>query len=476
MRKALKGFFSLVLVVTMILACFVFAPTVNAATTENIVIEATSVDAMPGDTVTVDVNIKSNPGIVAMRLFVEYDTSVLTLIGAEDKGVLGENQFTETYGSPFALVWSNGTAYSNYTVTGTVATLTFKVAENVLRNITSEIKISTQNANDILSVDSSTLDLNPVTPSITNAKINVFPFSFANTSITMYDNIAMNFKVRSELFTDFGYTDPYVVFDFNGTESTQNVYTESGNQYSFTFSNIGPKQLKDKIKATLYATKAGELKSTAIETSVSSYCYGMLAYCTTPAYAELGTLLVDLLNYATSVQEYTGYKTNDLINAELTEAQKAMATVDTPTLASDASLNFKTIEEPSVEFTNIGLNLSDRVEIRFTIKASDITGLKAKIVSESTGYVWYIDAADFVKKNNNGEYYIYFNGFKATQMREIVQVSIVDGNTEVSNTARYDIESYAYAASTLTDPSYDKLKAVTFSMMKYGDSAYNYVF
>ena len=82
-----KRVLSVVLAVAMMVACFVVAPVsgVSAETAKTISVEATKVDAMPGDTVTVDVNITSNPGIIAMRLLVEYDTSVLTLIGAEDK-------------------------------------------------------------------------------------------------------------------------------------------------------------------------------------------------------------------------------------------------------------------------------------------------------------------------------------------------------------------------------------------------------
>ncbi len=478
MRKSVKRFLSVVLTVAMMMVCFMAVPTttVSADTTNNIVVEATSVDAMPGDTVQVNINIKSNPGIIAMMLYVEYDKSLLTLVGAEDKGVLGTSQFSDTYGSPFCLAWSDGGAISNHTVTGTIATLTFKVADNVAKNTSATISLSTKSVNDILSVNTSTLETNPVTPDFTNSNVNIFPFTFSSSSITMYDNISMNFKVKSELFTKFGYTNPYVVFEFNNQTYEQKVFTENKGQYSFTFEDIGPKQLKDEIKATLYATKNGQLKNATVNFSVSAYCYGMLAaYGANSNYAELSTLLVDLLNYATNVQLYTNYKSNNLINADLTDAQKAMATATAPTLASDANMTHKTISNPSVTFSGVGLKLSETVEIRVTISAADINGLKLKVVSEDSGYTWYVDASKFVKKSGN-DYYVYFNSLKAIQMREVVNISVVKDGVEVSNTVRYDIESYAYLARQQTNPDYDSLKNVTESMMKYGDSAYKYIY
>lgn len=475
MSKSVKRFLSVVLAITMMMACFVVAPatTVSAATTDEIAIEATSVDAMPGDTVKIDINITSNPGIVAMRLFVEYDESLLTLVGAEDKGVLGTSQFTEEYGSPFALVWSNGTATSNYTVTGTIATLTFKVADNFEKNTVATVSLSTKSANDILSVDTNTMNLVSVTPKFTTGKVNVYPFAFYGAAITLYDNIGMSFLVTKKLIDNFGYTDPYVVFQFNDKEITQyNCKEYDANNYYFEFSDIGPKQLKDVLSATLYATKNGELVSSPVKNySVAEYCYSAIEYYTTPAYAEVRTLAVDLLNFGAAVQEYDKYKTDNLANAELTEAQKAMGTQTAPTLATDANTTYETIDNPSVGWYSAGLYLYDTVEMRFYISTPNANGLRAKVQSAKTGKTWYIENSEF-KKYSNGYYYFDFDKFQAIQMREVVYVTILNGDTPVSNTLSYDIESYAYSVSN--SQGNEILKKVTDAMMKYGDSAYNF--
>ncbi len=50
-------------------------------------------------------------------------------------------------------------------------------------------------------------------------------------------------------------------------------------------------------------------------------------------------------------------------------------------------------------------------------------------------------------------------------------MTIYDGDTAVSNTARYSIESYVYEAQNSTD---ENLSSLVTYMIKYGKSAYAY--
>ncbi len=476
MKQTAKRFLSVVLAATLMVACFVLAPAsaVSAATTDEIAIEATSVEAMPGDTVTIDVNITSNPGIIGMRLFVEYDESLLTLIKAEDKGVLGTSQFTETYGSPFALVWSNGTATSNYTFTGTVATLTFKVAENFEKNMVATVSLTTKSVNDILSVDSTTLDVTPVTPNFTEGKVSVYPFAFYGSSLTLYNDISLNFVVNNELETLFGCTDFYVVFNFNDQEYTVNTYTKNGSYYMFRFNNVGPKQLKDVVSATLYAKRNGEdLVSPVKQHSVANYCYNSLETRTGPEYAELRTLMVDLLNYGTAAQYYSDYKLDNLINAELTNEQKAMGTSETPNLESDLNTQYSTIDNPTISWYGANLYLYDSVQIRFYIEADSKDGLSVKVKNTTDNNEYTISNSAITSAG--GKYYVFtFDKFKASQMRNVILVTVMKDGVAVSDTLSYDIETYAYNQNKEGSTATEQLKNYTIAMMKYGDAAYNY--
>lgn len=85
--------------------------------------------ARRGDTVKVTVSLENNPGIINMKLKLSYDRNALTLIKVEDTGILGEALHPPiaqaTY--PYTLTWANDLAEENFTINGTLVTLTFKV-------------------------------------------------------------------------------------------------------------------------------------------------------------------------------------------------------------------------------------------------------------------------------------------------------------------------------------------------------------
>ena len=81
---------------------------------------------MAGNTVTVDVSLRNNPGIISMMLHLSYDDA-LTLVSIGDTGLMPgrvHGNVTDT------LFWDSGTSTENLTVNGVIATLTFKVDEN----------------------------------------------------------------------------------------------------------------------------------------------------------------------------------------------------------------------------------------------------------------------------------------------------------------------------------------------------------
>ncbi len=90
-----------------------------------------SVSAKPGETVAIPVCIAENPGIVAARLKLSYETSVLKLVLVSDGNILGEHQFGEDLTvSPYIVSWSNGGATEDYTTNGALVYLIFQIAND----------------------------------------------------------------------------------------------------------------------------------------------------------------------------------------------------------------------------------------------------------------------------------------------------------------------------------------------------------
>ncbi len=94
-----------------------------------------NVTARAGERISVPIRLKNNPGITGMRVFVDYDDSVLTLVDKEDGGLLSSmsSSFSPSFATkPYQMQWSSGT--KDVAEDGVVITLIFDVAEDAELN------------------------------------------------------------------------------------------------------------------------------------------------------------------------------------------------------------------------------------------------------------------------------------------------------------------------------------------------------
>lgn len=281
---------------------------------------------------------------------------------------------------------------------------------------------------------------------------------FSGASLTLENSLAINFNADPAIFGQGLYTDPVATFNFGGKEITEPLTLDPATgKYTYKFSGIAPNQMGDTITATLSATYIGETyTSEPIEYSVLKYCQNKL----TESASSLNTLLVDLLNYGAEAQTATGYNTESLVNAGLTETQKGFATSTAPDLEeSDLNTAYATVENPTAVWRSATLVLHDAVTIRLKFQASNVENLTVKIDGVET---------PFVKADTADTYYVYYNGLHAGQMREVIEATVYNGETAVSNTITYSIASYAVSKKAVTDGNLGNLVV---AMMKYGDSA-----
>ena len=289
---------------------------------------------------------------------------------------------------------------------------------------------------------------------------------FSGASLTLYEDLAVKFKAKADLFGEGGFTEPYAVFTYGQRASIVEGYV-SGGQMVFPMRGIAPNRIGDTIVATIYATKDGKLYAgNPVTYSVKEYCDRMLLRYSDNE--KLRTLLVDLLNYGALAQQYTGYNTDKLVNADLGDTQKAWGTAETPAIESIANLEYEKVEAPTVTWTGGGLSLRDSVAIRLRLKTDSLEGLTVKVVMGEKTY----ELDSFSVADKAGEYYVYFRGLNASQMRTAITATAYRDGQAVSDTVRYSVESYA--ASKL-DAADAYLADLVKAMMRYGDSAENYV-
>ena len=124
MKKMISLFLTAVLICSM---------TVFAAAEGDASIVVNQAEGKPGDTVDVVIEIINNPGIIATKISLDYDTTQLELQNVYDGGLLGDNtyifgnDFTEV---PYNMIWEDALSRENYTDDGILVTLTFKISES----------------------------------------------------------------------------------------------------------------------------------------------------------------------------------------------------------------------------------------------------------------------------------------------------------------------------------------------------------
>ena len=107
---------------------------VSAENTAKIVASEITVED-GAEKVDVTISLENNPGIINLVCSVSYDSDALILTKVTDAGVLGNTSHNPALKSPYKLYWNNGTATSDLTANGVVATLTFAVSEEAQEGI-----------------------------------------------------------------------------------------------------------------------------------------------------------------------------------------------------------------------------------------------------------------------------------------------------------------------------------------------------
>ncbi len=90
----------------------------------------TSAEGKQGDTITVDVNLASNPGLITMKFAIGYPDD-LELTAVQNSGLLnGWTTPAPTVQSPYTIRWADSLSTTNNTATGKILTLTFKIKDD----------------------------------------------------------------------------------------------------------------------------------------------------------------------------------------------------------------------------------------------------------------------------------------------------------------------------------------------------------
>lgn len=315
----------------------------------------------------------------------------------------------------------------------------------------------------------------------TETKVIPMKLKMNSVSLTLDSSIAVNFKTNKSFEDIDGYTDLYAVIIKNGKETVipmdpekfeKNTGVNKLGRYIFTY-KMNPQSLNDDLQVYLYGTYEGELYvSDVLNYNIAQkYCYVEMRKST--AKASFKTLIASLLNYSAACQIKQNYNVINLANADMTAAEQELAISGERTYADCQNTKYTVIDAPTAAFKQVGLELADAVVLRFMATLpSDLTNVK--LVAKSGTVVWEVPADEFTFDTASGRYKVLFSGLGAHQMSNEVLFTFYDGDTAISNTFSYSIETYVNKNLASLKNSDSKLADVLVAMINYGDAAVAY--
>ena len=320
----------------------------------------------------------------------------------------------------------------------TVATLVFYILTPTEHTITVAHSESGNSASD--KVEVLTVDTREYT------------VQWVSTSASLGGNIGMNFYAKLSPAV-VSHPDAVVKFTFAGRSFTVPVsqavksVVNGETQYRFTCS-VNAKQMTETVYAQVMI--GDEPISTVLSNSVSDYGAYLLSVAPT---GKLANLVKAMLNYGAAAQIHFNYKTDDLANSCLSEADRVLPDVD-----ASAYAGVITGQEDGIEIYSVSLLLDTETIIRVYYTLAD---------NNPEDYTFLINGQKATPVAKDGLYYVEIRGIGAHRLNE-VQTFQVGGLS-----LRYSALSYVNVV--LRYPNDSKLVDVVKALYAYSMAAEAYI-
>lgn len=272
-----------------------------------------------GDEFTVTIELKNNPGVWAIVFEIPIDNDAFEYVEEDVTTSIfdefGVAEYDETTHSYKVDAYSSD-LFSNITSDGTILTLTLRIREDaafgsydITCMIDSDNTVNCEETDLTIQAGSASFEIQE----------RVADSSIISANMELGTDITVNYLVD----LDPSHVGAQMKFMMSGIEQlVDGEATGNGNEYIFPFRGVSPQCMGDNIKAQLLLD--GEVIASKDTYSVKEYCENML----TKSAAELGistekhvalqTLIKDMLVYGAKAQLYRGYKTDALVDANVT--------------------------------------------------------------------------------------------------------------------------------------------------------------
>lgn len=263
-----------------------------------------------------------------------------------------------------------------------------------------------------------------------------------------------------------GGTDAYMVFSFNGKESTVSDYTvDAEGRYCFAFTGITPQCMGDEVSAALYCTIDGETYTDTVASySVKDYCTNVLQK--NPENTKLQALLSDLLVYGAASQTYTSYRTDKPVTDGLELTPSTF-----PEQPELGSVSFCGERDADTDWTAASLVLSNNLVTRFTFQTESTDGLNIQVTLNGRTQTFTEEDFTAVSGKDN-TWCVEFRGICATEFADTVSASFFRDGAQFGRTLNYSVN--AYIGKAYHNADMPTLVRLVKALYNYGCSASAY--
>ena len=298
-------------------------------------------------------------------------------------------------------------------------------------------------------------------------------------SLNLASDISINYAIGRSTLAGYDLDSIYILAEIDSYKDGKYSLKEvkllpvvNGSYYYFTLSGLTAVNMNDEIRAVLYGTKDGQVHYSPIDTySVATYAYAQLPKASAPQ--KLKVLCAELLRYGAKAQIFKSYRLDALVDAKMTEEQKALLSDMEAVTFGNTNLTENIPGTNTVQWLGKSLDLASKVSVKFIFSLGSYTGSTEDLTMKVT----YKDVngkdkekiiTDLEVYNESRGYYAFtLDSLLAAELRSVLKVQILSGDTVVSGTLQYAADTYGNGK---TDALGDLCKA----LFAYSDSAKAY--
>ncbi len=285
--------------------------------------------------------------------------------------------------------------------------------------------------------------------------IAVDPAIAINHNLNLASDISINFAVKTSLLSayDSYYLEVKIpVYTGNTLQYYKTVEIQpvlTGAYYYFTLTGVTAINMGDEVQAVLHMTKDGAQWISATDYySVSKYAYTQLNKTDVNVNVKLQKLCANLLRYGSAAQAFKEYRTNAYVDASMTDVHKAHL-IDSETITfTNHNRTLSDLSNPTVLWQGKSLVMDSKITLKYIINTAGYTG-NVSDLSLHLQYKDYTGKSKTVILTNPENYggvqnwYAFdFDGLLAAELRQVVSAAVYSGNTRVSQTLEYSVQSY----------------------------------